>query len=69
MPTDQTKILAQRNWGIELSNNGWDLEGIDLENKDMMTAIFEDREIRDDYKRQSQLRGYIKKQQENGELD
>lgn len=65
IPTDETKVLAHRNWGIELSNNEWDLEGIDLENGNVMTAIFEDLGIPDDFKRQSQLRVFIKKQQGN----
>lgn len=70
MPTDETEVLAHRNWEIELSGKGWDSVGIELENGKLMTAIFQDLGILDDLKRQTQLRAYIiKKQQANGELD
>lgn len=67
MPTVEARVLGHPDWGVELSRHQYDVEGIELKNEKMMTAIFQDLGIpEDDFRRQSQLRAYIKKHQANG---
>jgi hypothetical protein len=51
-------------WGARLEEGGYIIEGINLQNDAMMEAIYTLLEMTKDFPKQSQLRAFIKKQQE-----
>ena len=54
----------EETWGARLEDGGYSTEGINLQNDDMMQAIYILLEMTKDYPKQSQLRAFIKKQLE-----
>ncbi|KAG7365541.1 hypothetical protein IV203_038745 [Nitzschia inconspicua] len=70
MPTDEAKVSAHREWLSELGE-GWPVDGIDLEDRDMMNDIYNHLGIQNDSSSRAQFRAYIKrhKQQPQQEKD
>lgn len=73
MPTVKAEVSAPPDWAIELSNKGWELEGIDLKDEATMNDIYEDLGIqgdsKDHRKLRNGLRSYIVKKQQARAVD
>ena len=67
MSTSMSTTGKDRDWGSELENHGWDVDGIKLEDEGMMKYIYDDLGIQENTKFHNKSRAwllaYIRKEQ------